>query len=98
VALLQQECVVEAERKLQAEAMAAELAVEVPTGRAKIARLTTEMGKLRDQVNCKTLLALAILSKFPSRLFDVVDMCLDIARWETWRGCGGALPPGEGAW
>jgi hypothetical protein len=75
VALLQQECVIEAERKLQAEAMAAELAVEVAIGRAEIARL-----KLYDQVNGKTLLALAVLLHFPSRLFDVVDVCLDSAQ------------------
>jgi hypothetical protein len=36
--------------------MAAELDVEVATGQAEIACLTTETGKLRDQVNGKTLL------------------------------------------
>jgi hypothetical protein len=60
--------------------MAAELTVEVATGRAEIARLNTEMGKLRDQVNGKTSLALAILLKFLDRLFDVVDVCQDSAR------------------
>jgi hypothetical protein len=80
VALLQQELTIEAEWKHQAEAMAAELTVEVATGRAEIARLNTEMGKLRDQVNGKTSLALAILLKFLDRLFDVVDVCQDSAR------------------
>jgi hypothetical protein len=60
--------------------MAAELVVEVATGRAEIVRLTTETGKLRDQVNGKILLALAVLSKFPGGLFDIVDVCLDSAR------------------
>jgi hypothetical protein len=54
--------------------MAAELAVEIATGQAEVARLTTETGKLHEQVNGKTFLALAVLSKFPSRLFDVVDV------------------------
>jgi hypothetical protein len=51
VALLQQECAVEAEQKLQADEMASELAVVVATGRAEITRLTTETGELHDQVN-----------------------------------------------
>jgi hypothetical protein len=66
--------------KQQAEAMVAELAVEVATGRAEIARLNTKMGKLRDQVNGKTSLALAVPPKFPGRLFDIVDVCLDSAQ------------------
>jgi hypothetical protein len=80
VALLQQECAIEVGRKLQAEAMADEHAMEVATGRAEIARLNTKMGKLRDQVNGKTSLALVIPLKFVGRLFDVVDVCVDSAR------------------
>jgi hypothetical protein len=43
----------------------------------EIARLIIVTGKLHNQVNGKTLLDLAILSKFPGRLFDVVGVCLD---------------------
>jgi hypothetical protein len=79
MALLQQECVEEAKRKLQAEAMAGDLTVEVATGHAKIARLNAETSKLQDQVNSKTWLAITIPSKFLSSLFDVVGVCLDSA-------------------
>jgi hypothetical protein len=80
VALLQQECAVEEKRNLQAEAMVAELAVEVATGRAEIARMNTETGKLHDQVNGKNSLVLAVPSKIRGRLFDIVNVCLDSAR------------------
>jgi hypothetical protein len=80
VALLQQECAEVAKQKLQAEVTAGDLAVEVATKRAEIARLNTETGKLHDQANRKTSLALTVPSKFPDRLFDVVDVCLDSAR------------------
>jgi hypothetical protein len=74
VALVEQECAVEVKRKLQAEVMASDLAVEVAIGRLEIAHLNTKMGKLRDQVNGETSLALAEPLKFPGRLFDVVDV------------------------
>jgi hypothetical protein len=61
VASLQQELAIEADLKLQTEAVAADLAVEVASGRAEIVRLNTEERKLRDQVDGKISLAFAIL-------------------------------------
>jgi hypothetical protein len=80
VALLYQEYTIEVKRKHQAKVMAGDLTVEVATGRAEIGRLNTKTGKLRDQVNGETSLALAVPSKFPDRLIDVVDMCPDSVR------------------
>jgi hypothetical protein len=79
VVLLQQECTEEAKRKLQAEATASDLAVEVATGRAEIARLNAKASKLQDQVNGKISLAITVPSKFLGRIFDVVGVCLDSA-------------------
>jgi hypothetical protein len=64
VELLQQECAKEKKQKLQAEATAGDLVVEVAGRQAEIAHLNGETSKLQDQVNGKTLLALTILSKF----------------------------------
>jgi hypothetical protein len=80
VALVQQECTIEVERKLQAKVMVVELAVEIATRLEEIARLNTETSKLYDSMNGKTSLALAVPLKFPGRLFDIVDVCLDNAR------------------
>jgi hypothetical protein len=79
VALLQQECAEEAKRKLQVEAMAGDLVMEVATGRAEIARLNAEAVKVQDQVNGKSSLAITIPSMFLGKLFDIIGMCMDSA-------------------
>jgi hypothetical protein len=77
VASLQQEFAVKADLKLQAEAMATDITMEVASGRVEIIRLNTKARKLRNQVDGKILLAFAVLLEFSGKLFDVVYACLD---------------------
>jgi hypothetical protein len=97
VAFLQQELTVEVGLKLQAEAVAADLAAKVGSGRAVIVHLNIKERKLRDQVDGKISPAFTALFEFFGRLFDVVNLCLDSPRREAWTGGGGTPMPGEGA-